>query len=90
MYKNEETFKQKLSGEKVDADLIASIKEHESEKGARYGWMMFDNENKQAFFVNVYDNDMRTPDKDYDKLLVIKETERREKETPTASGDAPF
>jgi SOS-response transcriptional repressor LexA len=52
--------------------------------------MIFDNGNKQAFFVNVYDNDMKTPDKDYDKLIIVKETERREKGTPEVSSDAPF
>lgn len=90
VYNSEEIFKQKVAWERVDADLIASIKEHQSDKWLWYGGMMFDNTNKQAFFVNVYDNDMRTPDKDYDKLLIIKETERREKGTVAASEDAPF
>lgn len=91
VYNNKETFDKKLAWERIDADLIASIKEHNSDKGLWYGGMMFDNSNKQAFFVNVYDNDMKTPDKDYDKLLVVKETERREKGTAVAaSEDAPF
>jgi len=41
--------------------------------------MIFDNDNKQSFFVNIYDNAMKTPEKDYDKLLVLTEAEWREK-----------
>jgi SOS-response transcriptional repressor LexA len=51
---------------------------------------MFSNETKQAFFVNVYDNDMKTPDKNYDKLLIVKETEWREKGESAPAANAPF
>lgn len=91
-YSNEETFNQKLEGERVDADFIASIKEFTKEDKSRLGWMLFKNEEKKAYFVNLYDNEMKTPEKNYDKLLVLTETEYREKpQAATApAGEANF
>lgn len=90
VYNNQETFNEKMAGKRVDADRIASIKEF-SKEGKTWLWgMMFDNENKKAYFVNLYDNEMRTPDKDFDKLLVLTETERREKPTDSNSAEKLF
>lgn len=90
IYHTKEAFDEKLSGKYVDADQIASIKEfHKNDKTRLWG-MLFDNPNKKAFFINLYDNDMRSPDKNYDKLLVLAETEWREKSTPAVEGEKPF
>lgn len=90
MYTNKENFDKKVAGERIDADLISSVKEHQNDKGTWYWGMMFNNDTRQAFFVNIYDNEMKTPEKNYDKLLVINETEWREKGTSTPATEAPF
>lgn len=87
VYFNQDDFNKKLEWEKIDADLISSIKERNNDKGTWLSWMIFDNDNKQSFFVNIYDNAMKTPEKDYDKLLVLTEAEWREK---WESSDKPF
>jgi hypothetical protein len=61
--------------------------------------MLFDNDNKKAYFVNVYSNDTKGPGKDHDFMLVVKETEYRERPVSPAEalrasieveGDQPF
>jgi len=79
IFDNEADYKTRLDGkEKVDAKMICSIKEKSNDKGTWLGWMLFDRDNKKAFFVNLYDNNMKAPGKEHDKLIVLKETERRE------------
>jgi len=40
--------------------------------------MLFDNPNKKAFFITLYNNEMKAPGKEHDKLIILKETEYRE------------
>lgn len=78
-FNNKDNYEKKLAGERdVTADGIIGIKEKPGENGIWYSGMKFDNENKKAFYVNLYDNNMKDPAKQYDKLLVMKEAEYRE------------
>ena len=76
-YKSEETYKKKLSGERVDADIISAIKERDGKDGSKfYSGTIFNNKDKQAFFVNLY-----TPAEKregVDLLLKLTQTEYRE------------
>lgn len=89
-YKDIEKFNAKLNWEKVDADYITSIKEFNKNWKTRLWGMFFMNDDRKAYFVNLYENDMKTPDKEYDKQLVLTETEYREKAIAPAKEDADF
>lgn len=89
-YKDADKFNAKLNWEKVDADYITSIKEFNKNGKNRLWGMFFMNDERKAFFVNLYENDMKTPDKEYDKQLVLTETEYREKTIAPAKTDADF
>jgi hypothetical protein len=86
VYNDEEKYNRKIAGERLDADLMASIKEKTSSRdGSTWlGGMVFDNPNKKAFFVNLQFNEAKSEDKNFDALLSIKETEFREKGESTA------
>lgn len=80
VYFSQEDFNKKMAWDRdIKSDLMAGIKEKNSDKGVWYGGMLFDNANKKAYFVNLYNNDTPAPGKDHDKMLVVKETEYRER-----------
>lgn len=85
VFNNKEAFDKKCNGDRVDADMIASIKDRSNDKGSWLWWMLFDNENKKAYFLNMWDNSFKAPGKDNDKYLSLTETEYRER--PTTSSD---
>ena len=41
--------------------------------------MLFNKDEKKAWYVNLYDNIAPSPEKNYSKLIVIKQAEYREK-----------
>ena len=88
-----EAFDKKCAGERVDADLIASIKDRSNDKGSWLWGMLFDNENKKAYFINMWDNSFKSPGKDNDKYISLTETEYRERpttNTETERENLPF
>ena len=78
-FDNIEDFNKRLLGERVDAKQIVGIKEMHGDKGVWYSGILFDRDNKQARYVNLYDNVAPSPEKPYDKLIALKEAEYREK-----------
>lgn len=83
VFRDKAQFDRKCAGERVDADMIASIKDRSNDKGHWLWWMLFDNDEKKAFFINMWDNSFKSPGKDNDKYLSLTETEYRERETST-------
>lgn len=79
VFKSKENFDARMKWEKVDADMIAGIKERTNEQWTWLWWMLFDNEEKKAFFISLFDNNMVAPGKEHAKTLVLKETDYREK-----------
>lgn len=79
VFNDGETLSKKLAGERVDADQICWIKEMTGENGTRFSGILFNNDEKRAFFVNVYENKTKGPGSEYDKLLKLKETEWKER-----------
>ena len=43
VFNTKEAFDKKCAGERVDADLIASIKDRSNDKGSWLWWMLFEN-----------------------------------------------
>lgn len=85
VFNTKEAFDKKMAGERVDADMIASIKDRSNDKWSWLWGMLFDNENKKAYFLNMGDNSFKAPGKDNDKYLSLTETEYRER--PTTNSD---
>ncbi len=93
VFNTKEAFDKKCAGERVDADMIASIKDRSNDKGSRLWGMLFDNENKKAYFINMWDNSFKSPGKDNDKYISLTETEYRERpttNTETERENLPF
>ena len=61
--------------------MVASIKDRSNDKGSWLWGMLFDNEEKKAYFLNMWDNTFKSPGKDNDKYLSLTETEYRERAT---------
>ena len=94
VYKSKDKFDKRMdpdNKEKIEADIFWSIKERSSEKGIWYWWVLFDNVDKKAYFLNLYDNTLKWPDSksNNDKTLTLTETEYRERPTPSTEND-PF
>lgn len=87
VFKNKDTFDKKCNWERVDADLIASIKERSNERGTYLSGMLFDNDEKTAFFINMWDNSFKSPGKDNDKYLALTEAEYRERTTSSTEAE---
>jgi hypothetical protein len=47
--------------------------------------MLFDRDQKKAWYVNLYDNVAPSPEKNYSKLIVIKAAEYRERTDAVAA-----
>ena len=83
VFRDKIQFDKKCAGERVNADMVASIKDKSNDKGHWLWGMLFDNEEKKAFFLNMWDNSFKAPGKDNDKYLSLTETEYRERVTST-------
>ena len=59
-----------------------------SDKGPWYSGMLFNRDAKTAHYVNLYDNTTPSPEKDYDKLIILKQAEYREQTNPTEASRA--
>lgn len=83
VFRDESTFNKKCAGERVNADMVSSIKLKEDEKTGRtwLSGMLFDNVEKKAYFLGMWDNTFKSPGKDNDKYLSLTETEYRERAT---------
>ena len=95
VFRDEATFNKKCAWERVDADMVSSIKEKVDEKTGKtwLSGMLFDNVEKKAYFLGMWDNTIKSPGRDNDKWISLKETEYRErKETPdkTDEENLPF
>lgn len=83
VFRDKVQFDKKCGGERVNADMVASIKDRSNDKGHWLWGMLFDNEEKKAYFLNMWDNSFKAPGKDNDKYLSLTETEYRERVTST-------
>lgn len=81
VFRDKVQFDKKCWGERVNADMIASIKDKSNDKGHWLWGMLFDNEEKKAYYLNMWDNSFKAPGKDNDKYLSLTETEYRERAT---------
>lgn len=79
VFDNEEDYSKRLKGDRIDAKQIVGIKEMVSDKGPWYSGMLFNRDEKQAWYVNLYDNTTPSPEKNYEKLVILKQAEYREK-----------
>ena len=85
VFDNQADFDKRMAGERIDAKQIVWIKEMNWEKWIWYSWMLFDRDQKKAWYVNLYDNVAPSPEKNYSKLIVIKAAEYRERTDAVAA-----
>ena len=79
VFDNESDFDKRNAGERIDAKQIVGIKEMNGDKWPWYSGMLFDRDNKQAWYVNLYENTAPSPEKNYQKLIILKQAEYRER-----------
>ena len=79
VYDNQEDYEKNLAWERINSKFFFGIKERWEGENMRLSWMLFKEEEKKSYFVNMYDNKLKQPGKEHDKLLILKEAERREK-----------
>lgn len=79
VFDNEDDYQRRLTGERVDAKQIVGIKEMHNDEKIWYSWMLFNRDEKKAWYVNLYDNTAPSPEKNYQKLVIIKPAEYRER-----------
>lgn len=82
VFDNEEDYNKRLTGERIDAKQIVGIKEMHGDKWIWYSGMLFNREEKKAWYVNLYDNTAPSPEKNYQKLVILKQAEYRERTNP--------
>ena len=81
VYNNQEDFFKSVSWERIDSTYFLWIKERGEWADTWLSGMLFMEDKKQSFFVNLYDNKLKQPGKEHDKLLILKEAEWREKKS---------
>jgi len=91
VFDNEDDWLKKIWGDRdVKAQGVVGIKEKVKDNWDSWlWWMMFDNDNKRTWFVNLYESTFNKPGEEVNKYLVIKETEYRERGTG-ARDNLPF
>lgn len=78
VFDNKDDFEKRLTGERIDAKQIVGIKEMHGDRGIWYSGILFDRDNKKAWYVNLYENTTPSPEKKHDKMIVLKQAEYRE------------
>ena len=81
VFKDKANFDKKCAGERINADLIAWIWEKEKDWRTWLWGMLSDDGEKKSYWIGLYDNKLKSPGKDNDKLLTLTETEYRERNT---------
>ena len=79
VFDNEEDYAKRIAWERGDAKQIVWIKEMNGDKWPWFSGMLFNRDEKKAWYVNLYDNTAPSPEKNYDKMIVIKQAEYRER-----------
>lgn len=75
----------------VKALTVVWIKERSADDWHSWlSWMMFDNENKKAWYVNLNDSTFGKPGEEVKRYLSIKEAEYRERGTWNRDENLPF
>lgn len=83
VFGDKESWEKKVNWDRdVKATTVVWIKERVADDWhSRLSWMMFDNENKKAWYVNLNDSTFNNPGEEAKKYLAIKEAEYRERWT---------
>ncbi len=97
-YATKEELADKVAGKDPEVKKVLSIKEKTWEYWTFLSWVYIDDVSEEVFWVNLYDNDKKKGENDYDKVIIMKEAEFRweKKETVPAvewadeNGDLPF
>jgi len=79
VYDDQTNFDKSMWWERIDSTYFLWIKERWEGEEVRLSGMLFKEDKKQSFFANLYDNKLKQPGKEHDKMLILKEAERREK-----------
>ena len=73
VFNSKEIFDKRVSGEKVDADMVATIKARRNDRWGWLVWMLFDNKNRKAYFIDLTDDNSKW-DNNCDRCLILIET----------------
>lgn len=82
VFDDKDQFEKRRAWERVDWKLFFGIWMKQSKNNPENTWlwgMIFDDENKKAYFVNLKDNTFKKEWRNHDKYLQLTETEYREK-----------